>query len=109
MKPTEISEIKSAAQHEDSALVLHSEFTAIVREEIGMNEGFASQIAAAIVRGMRLRYGTQSLYVPSLGNQDRDAAIRSEFHGTNAGEICRKYRISRSRLYQIVGQQERKV
>lgn len=93
---------KTPAQREDNALMLQSEFTTIVREETGMNETFASMVAAAIVRGMRRQYGGQQLYVPCVDKTERNAAIRREFHGTNAGEICRRYDISRPRLYEIL-------
>lgn len=98
------------AQIEDHAIQLHREFVSIVREEIGMNEQFANDIAAAMVRGMRKRYGGQtlgskgSIYVPSLGHGQRNAAIRAKFIGTNSAELCKEYGISRSRLYQIAAE-----
>lgn len=90
----------------DDAVALQYEFTAIVREEIGMNEGFASQIAAAIVRGMRRRFRGERLYIADLDaaeREDRDTAIRAEFNGQNRDEVCQKHGISKSRLYEIVG------
>jgi len=95
-------------KRDDAAVALQYEFTAIVREEIGMNEGFASQIAAAIVRGMRRRFRGHCLGDYYLAEQsaadreERDAAIRAEFNGQNRDEVCQKYGISKSRLYQIV-------
>lgn len=100
---TTTTKTPGAAKVEGDALLLQSEFAAIVREEIGMHEVFATQIAAAIVRGMRQRYGSQRIYIPSPDRGERDQAIRREFHGSNASEVCRRYSISRSRLYQIAG------
>jgi len=100
----------SPAQIEDQAIQLHREFVEIVREEIGMNEPFANDIAAALVRGMRKRYGGQDLgrrgriYVPAPSKTERNAAIRAEFNGTNVEAVCKKYGISRSRLYAIASQ-----
>ena len=95
-------------KRDDADVALRYEFTAIVREEIGMNEGFASQIAEALVRGLRRRFRGQSLGDYYLAEQsaadreERDAAIRAEFNGQNRAEVCQKYGISKSRLYQIV-------
>lgn len=81
---------------------LQYELTAIVRDEIGMNEHFASQVAEALMRGLRKKLGGQEVYIPVHDRRARDEAIRAEFNGRNQAEICRRYRISRSRLYQIV-------
>ncbi len=95
-------------KRDDAAVALQYEFTAIVREEIGMNEGFASQIAAALVRGMRRRFRGQRLGDYYLAEQtasereERDSAIRAEFNGQNRDEICQKFGISKTHLYRIV-------
>lgn len=91
------------AQVEDDALLLESEFTAIVREEVGMHEAFASQVARALVRGLRKRMPAQQLYIPAPDKAERDAAIRREFNGRNTEELMRRYDVGRRRLYQIVG------
>lgn len=98
---------QTPAQIEDEAIQLHREFVEIVREEIGMNEAFANTMAAALVRGMRKRYGGQRLgrkdiYVPAPSKAARNAAIRQEFNGTNRDEVCKKHGISRAMLYVIV-------
>lgn len=93
-------------KRDDAAVALQYEFTAIVREEIGMNENFASQIAAAIVRGMRRRFRGERLYIADLDaaeREERDNAIRAKFNGQNRDEICQEHSISKARLYQIVG------
>jgi Mor family transcriptional regulator len=96
-------ERRSPAQREDDAALLVSEFTEIVRAEIGMREEFASQIAVALVRGLRRVHGPGRLYIPSIDKTERDAAIRAKFVGTNAADVMREFGISRSRLYEIVG------
>lgn len=88
---------------EDAAAALHFEFTHIVREEVGFNEVFASQIAEAIVRGLRKRLGGQEIYVPAPSKSERIAAVRREFNGRNRDEICRKYGISRTTFYEYTG------
>jgi Mor family transcriptional regulator len=88
---------------EDAAVTLHGEITVILQEEIGFNEHFATQFAERILQGIRRRLGGQDLYIPAPDRTARDAAIRREFNGRNRDEVCRKYGISRTRLYEIVG------
>lgn len=95
--------LRSPAQREDDAMLLESEFTEIVRVEIGMHEKFASQIARAIVQGLRRTHGARRLYIPGVDKAERDAAIRTKFNGTNAAEVMHEFSISRSRLYEIAG------
>lgn len=93
----------------DTAVALHSTFTSIMREETGMHEGLASQFAAALVRGLRRHFRGQRLGDYYLSEQtvaereERDAAIRAEFNGQNLDECCRKYNLSKTTLYVIVG------
>ncbi len=94
----------SAAQSEDLALQLEHEFIGIVRREIGMFEALAAPFAQALVRGLREEHGGRSLWIPAPDKSQRDAAIRREFNGTNIKEIMAKFGLSRSRVYQIVGE-----
>ena len=92
------------AQEESNALFLQREVHDIVKNDPALIGGIIALIAESVVRGMRNRCGTQRIYVPAPPrNENRDSQIRREFNGTNRIEICRKYGISRSRLYQIVG------
>ena len=103
--------IATATQkHEDAAVALHYEITAIIREEVGVDEASASRLAEDITRGLRKRFTGQYLgeYYLAGGmtlreRSIRDKAIRTEFNGTNRAEVCAKYGISKARLYQIVG------
>lgn len=87
---------------EDYRAQLHAELTAVVQEEIGFNEMFATQIADALLRGLSKRLGGQDIYLPGPDKTSRDAQIRQEFNGRNLDEICRKYNLSERRIYQIV-------
>lgn len=101
---------KTPAQIEDQAIQLHREFVEILRVAIGFNDHLAHEAAVAVVRELRARYGGQTLgrrgtiYIPAPDKTQRNAAIRAEFIGTNAKEICKKYGIGRTRLYEIAGQ-----
>lgn len=85
----------------DSQIELLYEMTEIVREEIGLNECFATQIAEAIVRGMRRKYGAQEIYVPAPDKRERDAAIRRDFNGTNLEEVMRAHGVGRATVYRV--------
>lgn len=98
---------RSPGQREDDAMLLESEFTEIVRAEIGMHEQFASQIARAIVRGLRRTHGARRIYIPGIDRVERDAAICAKFNGTNAADVMREFGISRSRLYEIAAERQR--
>ncbi len=88
---------------EDRAVALHYELTAILREEVGLHEPFASQIAEAVMRGLRRRRGGDSLYVPKSGSRAaRDAAVLQAFDGRNRDAVCRRFGISRSTFYEIL-------
>lgn len=92
------------AQEESSALFLQREMHDIIKSKPALIEGITALIAEALVSGWRERCGTQRIYIPAPPrNEARDAQIRRDFNGTNREEICRKYSISRTRLYVIVG------
>lgn len=89
--------------NEDKAAELTLEITTIVQDEIGFNKHFASQIAEALVRGIRKRLGGQSFYIPAPDKSARDKKIKEEFNGTNIDEVCEKYNVSKTSVYRIVG------
>lgn len=92
-----------AAVAEDRAVSLHYELTAILREEVGLHEPFASQIAEAVLRGLRRRRGGEELYVPKrAGRAQRDRAVLEAFTGANRREVCRRFEISRTTFYEII-------
>jgi Mor family transcriptional regulator len=94
---------QSPAREESNALFLQREMQDILKVEIGMHDEFSTGIAAALVRGWRKRAGGQRIYIPSEPkNETRNSQIKQEFKGDNRAEICKKYNISPSRLYQIV-------
>lgn len=93
----------------DHQVALANEITTILREKVGYHEQFAAPIAEAIVSGLAERRGGDRLYVPT-GNRsprdlaERDTAIRREFNGRNRKHLCEKWGLSKTRLYEIVGE-----
>lgn len=63
------------------------------------------ETAEAIKSAVRL--GQRGLYIPAPGKEERNAAVRREFDGTNGAEVMRRHGIKRSTLYAIVGQRSR--
>lgn len=93
---------------EDAAATLHHAITLALQKHVGMNESFAASFATEILRGLRESMGGDYTYIPAPDRTARNAAIRAEFNGRNQDELCRKYSISRSRLYVIVGGTEKR-
>lgn len=91
---------------DDSAVSLVYEITAAIQQEVGMAEGFASQIAEAITRGLRKRLGGTEVYVPKyaarLEKRDRDNQIRGEFNGRNRQALQERFGLSKTQIYDIV-------
>lgn len=81
--------------------------TGALQHEMGLPERDACRHAQGIVRWLAPQVGGDVVYCPKTIETDRaarDAAIRQEFNGRNRDELCRKHNISKSRLYQIVGE-----
>lgn len=87
---------------EDSAVALSYDMTAAVQSAFNLPEGLASHFAIQLTDALRRQLGGQEIYIPAPDKQARDAAIRAEFNGRNRAEVCARYNISRSRLYEIV-------
>lgn len=102
--PSTLNKRTEQTQSFDAVLTLIAETAEDLRLMGGYSEEEARRIAAMVVKGECLRYGGDRRYTPVWPyRQERDEAIRAEFKGCNSGDVCRKYGISRSRLYQIVG------
>ena len=93
-------------QAEDAALQLEHDLVSIVRDEIGMHEAIATVFAQALVRGLRREFGGQAVYIPVPGRAERDAAIRSQFDGTNLAQIMERHDVSRTTVYRVSGRRD---
>lgn len=89
------------AADEDNAILLLGEISDALREEAGLDASVADAQAALVVLYLRRRLGAQRLYIPAPSRAERDAAIYREYTGSNAGEVCQRYGVSRSRLHEI--------
>ena len=61
--------------------------------------------AAAVIEGIRARFSGSLLYIPQGAKAERaarDAAIRQEFTGHNHRELARRYRLTVSKIYDVV-------
>lgn len=102
--------ITSHAQTEDAVLQLEHDMVEIVRAELGMHEREAFEVAKALVRGLRKRFGGLrigsrgcAIYIPAPSKAERNAAICLEFDGTNLKELMQKHGIKRTQIYRVVG------
>ncbi|MCC4114669.1 hypothetical protein LLG90_04805 [Aromatoleum toluclasticum] len=77
-----------------------------LRAEFGLADDEAIRIARNMVRWIGKLAGGDVFYCPKTVKLDRirrREAIRREFNGRNRDELCRRYRISRSTFYSIIG------
>lgn len=81
------------------------ELRAIVREDVGLSDASADEIADLILVGMRRRNGGREIYVPAPDLKKRDAEIRASFNGQNMHEVCRAYGVSKSTVYRVCRKQ----
>lgn len=94
-----------AVNHEQAyytADMLRSDLMRIVRERIGVHEVFVARVAEEILQGLREQLGGREVYIPAPDKAERDERIRAAFNGRNAREVCARYGVSRTRLYQII-------
>lgn len=82
----------SPAQEEDKANQLRNLTIEILCEEVGYKEPFATPIAEAIVRGLRLRMGGREWYIPAPSAAERHAEIRKKYN-----ELVGKVGVHRAR------------
>lgn len=76
--------------------------------QLAMSDPEASRIALGMLRWIGRQAGGAALYCPKTLRADilaRDAAIRLEFDGRNRAELCRRYGISRSTFYRVLGRE----
>lgn len=95
----------TTARDEDNALLLQGEIADAITSEIGLKAEMAADWAARITGALRRRLGAQQIYIPGPSKAERDAAIYRDYNGTNAGEVCARYAVSRSRMHDIVKEQ----
>lgn len=75
-----------------------------VLESVGVNcpKGFTESFANELAK----QFGGSSVYIRSglteEGRMERDERIRSEFNGRNIKQICERYQIKRTRIYEII-------
>ena len=88
--------------------------SATVLRNAGLSSESAKDIAIEIAMSQAERWGGHQIYFPKAKGtwnsrqlfctkmEDQDWKIYHEYNGTNRQEICKKYGIKRTRLYQIV-------
>lgn len=87
----------------ERSLTLHDELTEILREETGLHESLASQIAEAVLRGLCRRRGPGVVYVPKgIGPTVSADQIRAAYNGQNRDDVCKRFGISRATFYRAI-------
>lgn len=91
------------SHEEDAGVQLLLLLTAALQEAYSLDETAATALGEPLAAAIRRRHACEELYIPAPDKRERNEAIRREFNGRNRLEIMRKYNISRSQLYAIVG------
>lgn len=71
----------------------------------GLDHRKSEEITKLVVGLLTERFGGRQIYIPARRRMviaDRDRVIRSSYNGRNGNALCRRYEISRTRLYQII-------
>lgn len=91
---------------DDDAVSLRFEIAAILREEMGLHEQYATTLAEPIVNGLKKRFSGQEIYIAKNEKTDileRNENIKREFNGRNLTETMKKYNLSKASIYKICG------
>ncbi len=76
---------------------------ALASPAFGMTAEVAKMLAVQIIRTAAERgHAGADYYLPymhNLGREERNALIRKEFKGNNLREVCRKYGVKKSTVY----------
>jgi Mor family transcriptional regulator len=68
---------------------------------IGLQQDAAERLSLLAACAIMEKRGGARIWIRKLDRETRDKMIRAEFNGRNHEALCRRYRISRRRLYQI--------
>lgn len=98
------------AMEEDSALELVRNLGEIIQEETGLRGEINSKLADALVSGLRKRYGTEQIYIPSartLTIGSRNAEIREQWNGRNLAELAERFHLDPRQIRRITAPSEK--
>ncbi len=96
---------KNSSRGPEMLLDLADQAAEILRDVGNLAPETASELGMTIAKRMAEQWGGRQFYFPKgvwFDLDQRDWQIYSEYDGTNRQEICRRYSISPSRLYQIL-------
>jgi Mor family transcriptional regulator len=82
----------------------------ILRRVVALTPGFSAALVAQLDRQVREHWGGDRPYIARRageGSSARNAAIRRDYRaGEHVGALCRKYRLTRQRIHQILAEGE---
>ncbi|RJP17205.1 MAG: DNA-binding protein [Deltaproteobacteria bacterium] len=82
-----------------------ADHVAFLMTERGEKAEAAAEIGFKTAEFLREHWGGQKIYIPkgiTFAASQRDIEIYGRFRGTNALDLCREYKITNTRLYQII-------
>jgi len=99
---TSPDEVSASTSSEEAAIQLTRDFGRLV-EIVLSNPRTAALIAALLVDALRQEHPGERPYIPAPDKSARNAAIKSQFNGTNLEEVCREHGVSKTTVYRIAG------
>jgi Mor family transcriptional regulator len=91
----------SPAFEADSVLELESVLSESLECSLGLQPGTASDLAAKLVKVMRIRNPGTRLYIAAPSREERYAVIRAELRPGNAADLAAQFNISVSAVYKL--------
>lgn len=101
VEPPHAPPIATPPLHERRVAQLTAHMARWLRDECCIKEPFASFIASGLVEEQRRRAGDAWLWQVGVSKEERNAAIRAEFNGTNLKDVCRKHQVSPATVYRV--------
>jgi Mor family transcriptional regulator len=100
---------RTPATEEDSAIELMRNVSEILEAETGLRGDLNRSLAAAIVSGLRKRFPTETIYIPSdrhITAAARNERMRAEWTGRNLAELSERYELGVRQVRRIVEPQK---
>ena len=76
--------------------------------KLGVSKSVALDLAKALLEQIKKHAGGGCIYVRKPSKDQRNDEIRKMFNGVNCQEVCDAFKISRSTMYRIVGENKKR-
>jgi Mor family transcriptional regulator len=99
------SEKKEVCEYPEILATIADHVSEYLTSEKGFSDQEAAKVGLGVSEAVRLAFGGEDVYIPKAISYEcskRDMEILEMFNGSNFREVCRKFKISRRRIHQII-------